>query len=113
MHQDWLRRCRTWNPKPIGDEVLAVGDAAFQQKCLGKMNEVAQEANDTFVSHNRSYTGALPANNLIDDGMIAGDGDVTAVTHAYLSTLTKAHFIMSVRYDLTINKVLLKMLIEK
>ncbi len=37
------------------DEVLAVGDAAFQQKCLGKMSEVAQEGRTVlFVSHNMS-----------------------------------------------------------
>ena len=36
------------------DEVLAVGDAAFQKKCLGKMGEVAQEGRTVlFVSHNK------------------------------------------------------------
>ena len=38
----------------IVDEVLAVGDFAFQKKCLGKMHDVAEEAGRTilFVSHN-------------------------------------------------------------
>src|ERR671936_1498121 len=39
----------------VVDEVLAVGDAEFQRKCLGKMNDVAQEGRTVlFVSHNMS-----------------------------------------------------------
>ena len=39
----------------IVDEVLAVGDAAFQKKCLGKMSEVGREGRTVlFVSHNMS-----------------------------------------------------------
>ncbi len=43
----WIRRFL------IVDEVLAVGDAAFQKKCLGKMGDVAKEGRTyLFVSHN-------------------------------------------------------------
>src|SRR5712664_3895795 len=42
------------------DEVLAVGDAAFQKKCLGKMGDVAKEGRTVlFVSHNMAAVGAL------------------------------------------------------
>src|SRR5271165_3754249 len=44
----------------IVDEVLAVGDAAFQKKCLGKMSEVAREGRTVlFVSHNSAAIEAL------------------------------------------------------
>jgi lipopolysaccharide transport system ATP-binding protein len=45
----------------IVDEVLAVGDAAFQKKCLGKMNEVSQKEGKTvlFVSHQMSMISSL------------------------------------------------------
>jgi lipopolysaccharide transport system ATP-binding protein len=44
----------------VVDEVLAVGDAAFQKKCLGKMGEVAQEGRTVlFVSHNMTAIKAL------------------------------------------------------
>src|SRR5205823_4150698 len=42
------------------DEVLAVGDAQFQKKCLGKIGEVAQQGRTIlFVSHNMAAIGAL------------------------------------------------------
>ena len=44
----------------IVDEVLAVGDAAFQRKCLGRMDEVAHEGRTVlFVSHNMAVIQAL------------------------------------------------------
>src|SRR4029434_9132210 len=44
----------------VVDEVLAVGDAAFQKKCLGQMGEVAkQERTVLFVSHNMAAVSAL------------------------------------------------------
>src|SRR4051794_31967620 len=52
------------------DEVLAVGDAAFQKKCLGKMGEVAQEGRTVvFVSHNM---GAIRA--LCNRGVVLSNG---------------------------------------
>jgi lipopolysaccharide transport system ATP-binding protein len=55
------------------DEVLAVGDAAFQAKCLGKMGEVAQEGRTIlFVSHNM---GAIRA--LCSKGIVLNEGRIT------------------------------------
>jgi len=56
----------------IIDEVLAVGDAEFQRKCLGKMNEVARSGKTIlFVSHN---LGAV--RNLCNKGLVLSDGKV-------------------------------------
>jgi lipopolysaccharide transport system ATP-binding protein len=72
----------------VVDEVLAVGDAAFQQKCLGKMEEVAGQGRSVlFVSHNMAAitqlcTGAL----LLDGGTIAAAGPVDQVAAQYLAS---------------------------
>jgi lipopolysaccharide transport system ATP-binding protein len=51
------------------DEVLAVGDAAFQRKCLGKMDAVAQEGRTIlFVSHNMSAVGRLTHETIVVEG---------------------------------------------
>ena len=57
------------------DEVLAVGDAAFQKKCLGKMGDVAGEGRTVlFVSHNMQAIRTLcPRSVLLDAGQIAID----------------------------------------
>ncbi len=59
----------------IVDEVLAVGDAAFQKKCLGKMSEVGKEGRTVlFVSHNMSAVQALCDRVLvIQGGRVAHD----------------------------------------
>src|SRR3954468_6862687 len=51
----------------IVDEVLAVGDAAFQKKCLGKMGEVSQQDGRTvlFVSHNMAAVQALCSRGIV------------------------------------------------
>jgi lipopolysaccharide transport system ATP-binding protein len=58
------------------DEVLAVGDAAFQRKCLGKMGEVAQQGRTVlFVSHNMSAVKELCDKGiLLDGGRVAFQG---------------------------------------
>ncbi len=58
------------------DEVLAVGDAAFQKKCLGKMGEVAQQGRTVlFVSHNMGMVTSLCQKAiLLDSGQIAAEG---------------------------------------
>lgn len=68
------------------DEVLAVGDAAFQKKCLGKMQDVASHGRTVlFVSHNMSAVQRLCTRGiLLEDGRISKDGPVTGVTAAYL-----------------------------
>lgn len=69
------------------DEVLAVGDAAFQTKCLGKMGEVAREGRTVvFVSHNTAAVRTLcPRAILLDEGRVAMDGDAQSVVMEYLA----------------------------
>jgi lipopolysaccharide transport system ATP-binding protein len=72
----------------IVDEVLAVGDAEFQKKCLGKMNEVSHRLGRTvlFVSHNMAAIAQLADRAiLLDRGSIAIDGPVSQTISAYLS----------------------------
>jgi homopolymeric O-antigen transport system ATP-binding protein len=72
----------------IVDEVLAVGDAEFQKKCLGKMDEVSRREGRTvlFVSHNMSAIAELARRAvLLDRGLIVLDGPVSDVLAAYLS----------------------------
>jgi lipopolysaccharide transport system ATP-binding protein len=68
------------------DEVLAVGDAAFQKKCLGKMEEVgAQGRTVLFVSHNvQAITRLCPRTILLDSGKVICDGESQKVTRHYL-----------------------------
>ena len=70
----------------IVDEVLAVGDAEFQQKCLGKMEEVGQKDGRTilFVSHNMGAIHALCRRGiLIETGGLAYDGNVVDCVGEY------------------------------
>jgi len=71
----------------IVDEVLAVGDAAFQKKCLGKMDEVARQGRTVlFVSHNMASIGNLCGRALwLENGKVRLDGDAPAMIAAYLS----------------------------
>ncbi len=57
----------------VVDEVLAVGDAEFQRKCLGKMSDVAQEGRTVlFVSHNMSAILHLTEEAIVlDKGQVA------------------------------------------
>jgi len=68
------------------DEVLAVGDAAFQKKCLGKMGDVAREGRTVlFVSHNMGAIRGLCQRGIwIDLGRIAMDGDAERTIARYL-----------------------------
>jgi lipopolysaccharide transport system ATP-binding protein len=69
------------------DEVLAVGDAAFQQKCLGKMEEVANSGRTLFfVSHNMGMVTGLCSRAIwLDGGKMRMDGEPQQVVEAYLS----------------------------
>ena len=71
----------------VVDEVLAVGDAQFQKKCLGKMEEVGKEGRTVlFVSHNMAAIKALCKRGiLLENGQIACDGDVSVVSEKYLA----------------------------
>lgn len=70
----------------IVDEILAVGDAEFQQKCLGKMRDVARESRTVlFVSHNMGAIRTLTRRcMLLDRGQIAAAGDTESVITNYL-----------------------------
>lgn len=72
----------------IVDEVLAVGDAQFQKKCLGKMSDVAQQARTVlFVSHNMAAVRSLCSRALmLEQGRIVADGNVDEVIDRYLET---------------------------
>jgi lipopolysaccharide transport system ATP-binding protein len=68
------------------DEVLAVGDAAFQKKCLGKMGEVAEEGRTVlFVSHNMAAVEHLcQCGVVLDEGRISHVGSQTEAIAQYL-----------------------------
>ena len=70
------------------DEVLAVGDAAFQKKCLGKMGDVAQEGRTVlFVSHNIAAIETLCERVvLLDAGNVVRQGDSQQVISYYLAS---------------------------
>lgn len=76
----------------IADEVLAVGDAAFQRKCLGKMGDVAKEGRTVlFVSHNMSVISRLcPRTILLAGGKVVTDGPTTHVIAEYLRRESEA-----------------------
>jgi len=71
----------------IVDEVLAVGDAAFQKKCVGKMDEVAREGRTVlFVSHNMASIGNLCGRALwLENGNVRLDGESASTIAAYLA----------------------------
>jgi lipopolysaccharide transport system ATP-binding protein len=69
----------------VVDEVLAVGDVAFQEKCLGKMKEVGRKGRTVlFVSHNLVAVRQLCKNCLwLDGGVVAMSGQAREVVGAY------------------------------
>jgi lipopolysaccharide transport system ATP-binding protein len=71
----------------IMDEVLAVGDAAFQQKCLDKMHAIRQHGRTIFfVSHNMpAVTRLCRRAILLHEGRIVSEGEPQAVINDYLS----------------------------
>jgi lipopolysaccharide transport system ATP-binding protein len=73
------------------DEVLAVGDAAFQKKCLGKMGEVAKHGRTVlFVSHNmNAVTNLCDKGILLQNGMITQVGNINNVISGYLDKSQK------------------------
>jgi lipopolysaccharide transport system ATP-binding protein len=75
----------------IMDEVLAVGDAAFQQKCLDKMNDIRQQGRTIFfVSHDmQAVTRLCRRAVLLEDGRVAADGPPREVVNRYLTSTWK------------------------
>ena len=72
------------------DEVLAVGDAAFQKKCLGKIGTVAQEGRTIlFVSHSMASVAALCETAiLIEEGSLKSSGPSQEIVEQYLTSLS-------------------------
>lgn len=71
----------------VVDEVLAVGDADFQKKAIGKMQDVSKGEGRTvlFVSHNMTSIKALCKRGIIlQNGMLVDDGDVDSIVTHYL-----------------------------
>jgi len=88
----------------IVDEVLAVGDAAFQKKCLGKMGDVAKEGRTVlFVSHNMAAISSLcTCAMLLDSGRLKVSGTPQSVIEEYLAkTRNDAGVPLSERKDRT------------
>lgn len=73
------------------DEVLAVGDSAFQKKCLGKMESVSREGRTIlFVSHNMGAIAELCTRGiLLSTGHLVADGDIGHVLEEYSKRLTQ------------------------
>ncbi len=71
----------------IVDEVLAVGDASFQRKCLGKMGEVAKEGRTVlFVSHNMAnLTRLCNRALLLERGTLVADGAIELIIGQYMN----------------------------
>lgn len=77
----------------VVDEVLAVGDAEFQKKCLGKMGDVSREGRTVlFVSHNmgaiKQFTRRCA---YLREGSLATIGDTYAIVSQYLNETVEAH----------------------
>ncbi|MBK6770844.1 MAG: ABC transporter ATP-binding protein [Ignavibacteria bacterium] len=73
----------------IVDEVLAVGDAEFQKKCLGKMQEVSSRDGRTilFVSHNMGAISSLCTSAiLLEKGLLKSSGSTDNIISQYLTT---------------------------
>jgi len=84
------------------DEVLAVGDAAFQKKCLGKMNSVSRSDGRTllFVTHNLSLLEAIcDRAYLLSEGRVVTSGRTSDVVRAYLASTSAAGHNARIRSD--------------
>jgi lipopolysaccharide transport system ATP-binding protein len=84
----------------IVDEVLAVGDAAFQRKCIGKMGDINQQGRTLlFVSHNMAAVETLCNRAiLLANGRIAASGETREIIEAYSNTWRQS-IELSARHD--------------
>ena len=85
----------------VVDEVLAVGDAEFQRKAIGKMQDISQGEGRTvlFVSHNMASVRSLCTRGLLlENGGITLDGDIDTIVNDYLK-LTTTEFNLKQRTD--------------
>ena len=72
----------------LADEVLAVGDAAFQRKCMGKMDEATRQGRTVlFVSHNlQAVTALCPRAVHLEAGRVVFDGPTQTAVERYLAS---------------------------
>lgn len=77
------------------DEVLAVGDAEFQKKCLGKMGDVAKQGRTVmFVSHNSGAVAGLCSRGIIlEKGRVRADASSLEALSVYSSGISKKVFV--------------------
>jgi lipopolysaccharide transport system ATP-binding protein len=77
----------------VVDEVLAVGDAAFQKKCIGKMGDVAKEGRTVlFVSHNMfSLQNLCSRGILLESGRKTLEGSIAEVISRYMDAGKEQH----------------------
>ena len=75
----------------IIDEVLAVGDAQFQQKCLGRMEEVGRQGRTIlFVSHNLAAIRDLCTRTIVlDEGRLVFEGPTSVAISSYSGNVTR------------------------
>ncbi|NOR70226.1 MAG: ATP-binding cassette domain-containing protein [Methylomarinum sp.] len=85
----------------VVDEVLAVGDAAFQKKCLGKMNDVADDGRTIlFVSHNMAaITELCNSAIMLQHGELQKNSDVDSVIHHYMGGSSLQVFVYEAQSD--------------
>jgi lipopolysaccharide transport system ATP-binding protein len=85
----------------VVDEVLAVGDMAFQKKCLGKMNEVSRGGRTVvFVSHNMAAVENLCHRGVVlEAGSLAYDGPVKGAIQHYLNSAAPGISAQTVEFD--------------
>lgn len=76
----------------LADEVLAVGDAAFQKKCIDEMGSLAHQGRTVlFVSHNMAAIGELCKKTiLLDKGRLEGFGSTHEIVKQYLSEFSSS-----------------------
>ena len=84
----------------IVDEVLAVGDSAFQQKCLGKMRDIRSEGRTVIVvSHNMATVSSLCQKVIwLADGQVKAAGDAQDIIRKYLSEGVENDFVWTPRH---------------
>ncbi len=86
----------------VVDEVLAVGDAEFQKKAIGKMQDVSQKGGRTvlFVSHNMKSVKALCTRGiLLNNGTIQTTGDIDYVIDTYMKEVSADKEILENRFE--------------
>jgi len=98
----------------IVDEVLAVGDASFQKKSLGKMEDASQKNGKTilFVSHNMGQISSLCTKGiLLDKGRVESEGNIHTIINQYFTSgdsrveETEMIFEVDEKKDLFIKKI--------